>query len=491
MIFGQGLYNKTKGIFYFAAMNKRMLFLGLGPILFIGFNFIPFSNSQQAFVLGVLVWMLSWWMSNLIPLGVTALLPMILFPIGEVLEAKTVGALYGHPIIFLFLGGFALGLAIEKWNLHRRIALNILLRSGRSPERILLGTMGSTALLSMWISNTATTVMMLPIGLSLHQLLIEKMEDAKAARHFGIALMLGIAYAANIGGMATLIGTPPNLVLASLSSSVLEREVPFSNWMLFAMPLSLGLFFLVWYFLARILFPTKTIMLKGIEPMLNQELENLGPMKGAEKRVALILMAMAFLWIFRSQLNRFTSLEQLSDTIIAIAGMISLFLIPAQRKGRALLIEKDLGRLPWNIILLFGGGLSLAKALEVSQLVQSIAQVLVNSGWQSLLIISLLVCIFAVFLTEVMSNVALVSVFVPVAFIIARELGFDPWSLAVPLTLGASCAFMFPVATPPNAIVYSSGFLKTQDMARAGLIFNLLSILIISLYSYFLMPLIF
>ena len=365
------------------------------------------------------------------------------------------------------------------------------MRSGASPERILLGTMASTALLSMWISNTATTVMMLPIGLSLYQLLEEKMNNEKLARNFGIALMLGIAYSANIGGMATLIGTPPNLVFASLSSSVLEREVPFSNWMLFALPLSILLFTLVWLFLAKILFPTKNIQLKGIEPMLKTELQKLGKMSTSEKRVAGVLIIMAFAWIFRAQISQVPGFENLSDTIIAIAGMLALFLIPAEKKARALLTEKDLGKLPWNIILLFGGGLSLAKALEVSNVVQSIAEILVASGWQSLLIISLLICAFAVFLTEVMSNVALVSVFVPVAFIIANQMGFDAWTLAIPLTLGASCAFMFPVATPPNAIVYSSGFLRTQDMAKAGLIFNVISILIISFYSYYLIPIVF
>ncbi len=416
---------------------------------------------------------------------------MILFPLGGILDPKSVGALYGHPIIFLFLGGFALGLSIEKWNLHRRIALNILLKSGAAPERILLGAMASTALLSMWISNTATTVMMLPIGVSLYQLLEEKIEDEKAARNFGIALMLGIAYAANIGGMATLIGTPPNLVFASLSSNVLKMEVPFSNWMLFALPLSLVLFFIVWYILAKVLFRTREVKLNSIDPMLKAELQQLGKMTPSEKRVAVVLLVMAILWIFRAQLNHIPLLENLSDTNIAIAGMIALFLIPAGKKERALLTEKDLGKLPWNIILLFGGGLSLAKALEITEVVQSIAEVLVRSGWESLLVISLLICAFAVFLTEVMSNVALVSVFVPVAFIIAQQLGFDPWFLAIPLTLGASCAFMFPVATPPNAIVYSSGFLKTKDMARAGLIFNVISIILISFYSYFMIPLIF
>lgn len=472
-------------------MNKRILILSAGPILFFIIASLAPLSYEQNFVLASLAWMLAWWLSNRIPLGVTALLPLILFPLAGILSPKEVGALYGHPIIFLFLGGFALGLAIEKWNLHRRIALHILLRSGTSPNRILLGTMLATAALSMWISNTATTIMMLPIGLSLFQLLEEKMGNAKASKNFGIALMLGIAYSANIGGMATLIGTPPNLVFASLSNASLGREVAFSDWLLFAFPLSAVLFILVWFVLSKVLFPSKETSLQGIEPLLRGELKKLGKPSSAERKVAIVLGSMAIAWVFRAQLNQIQFLENLSDTLIAIAGLIVLFLLPLGSKGKALLNEQDLGRLPWNIILLFGGGLSLAKALEISKLVQTVAETLVSTGWSSLLIISLLICAFAVFLTEVMSNVALVSVFVPVAFIIASELGFDPWYLAIPLSLGASCAFMFPVATPPNAIVYSSGYIRTADMAKAGIIFNVISIVLISLYSYFMIPLIF
>jgi len=333
--------------------------------------------------------------------------------------------------------------------------------------------------------------MMLPIGLSLFRLLEDKLGDPKRARGFGLALMLGIAYAANIGGMSTLIGTPPNLVFASLSSSSLGREVAFADWILFALPLSFVLFITVWLMLCKVIFKLDGVTIDGIRPMLQSELDKLGPMSSSEKRVAGVLFTMAILWVFRAQLSNLSLFSGLSDTIIAIAGMIALFLIPSAKGQRALLVEKDLGKLPWNIILLFGGGMSLAKALEVSQVVQSIAEILLGSGWQSLLLISLLICAFAVFLTEVMSNVALVSVFVPVAFIIAQQLGMDEWALAIPLTLGASCAFMFPVATPPNAIVYSSGLIRTKDMARAGLIFNFLSVLMISLYSYYLIPLLF
>ncbi len=443
---------------------------------------------MQAQVIGTLAWMLIWWMSNLIPLGVTALLPLILFPILGILEPKAVGALYGHPIIFLFLGGFALGLAIEKWNLHRRIALNILKISGTGLPKILMGTMTATALLSMWISNTATTVMMLPIGLSLYHLISEKMSDEKASRNFAIALMLGIAYSANIGGMSTLIGTPPNLVLASFSSGSLEIDLAFADWLFFALPLCLLLLILLWFLLTKVLLKPK-FELDGIKDLINKELKGLGRMSMAEKRTAGVLAFMAISWILRAQINQIGGWERLSDTIIAISGMILLFIVPANGKAnKALLGQKDLGKLPWNIILLFGGGLSLAKALEVSKLVETAAHFILESGWQHQLIIILLITAFSIFLTEVMSNVALVSVFIPVSFIIARALGIAELGLAIPLTLGASCAFMFPIATPPNAIVYSSGLLKTKDMARMGFALNLISLILIGLYSYWLVP---
>lgn len=469
-------------------LRRKIIFLGIGPLAFLLLSKLNFLPQAQMQVLGILVWMLSWWMSNLIPLGVTALLPLILFPLLNLMEAKTVGALYGHPIIFLFLGGFALGLAIEKWNLHRRIALNILRLSGSSPARILLGTILATALLSMWISNTATTVMMLPIGLSLYQLLAQKLPESKSTKNLAISLLLGIAYAANIGGMSTLIGTPPNLVLASFSSSSLAVDLAFADWISFALPLCITLIIILWLLLAKVFYPVK-LKLEGIEAVLKEELSALGNMSSAERRTAIILGLMAFAWIFRSQINRIEALNSLSDTIIALSGMVLLFIIPANKQSeKSLLLAKDLGKLPWNIILLFGGGLSLAKALETSKLVESIADLIIASGWQNQLLILLIITAFAVFLTEVMSNVALVSVFIPVSFIIARSLGLDELSLAIPLTLGASCAFMFPIATPPNAIVYSSGLLNTKDMARTGLFLNLISILLIALYSYFLVP---
>lgn len=467
---------------------KGKLVLLVGPILFLLVQAIPGLAPLQLKVIGIMLWMLAWWISNQLPLGITALLPLIMFPILGVMDAKSIGALYGHPIIFLFLGGFAIGLAMEKWNLHRRIALNIVKWNGDSPSKILLGIMTAAALLSMWISNTATTVMMLPIGLSIIKLYESLPNQQKAAQSMAIPLFLGMAYAANIGGMSTLIGTPPNLVLASMSSEQGYPELSFSKWLAFALPLSMSLFLVCYGLLSRWLFRLERRPIDGLRTLILAQVNALGGMKSGEKRVAWLLTCTALLWIFRGLLNRVPGLENLSDTNIAIIAMISLFIVPAGKKAESLLVRRDISHLPWNIVLLFGGGLSLAKAMEISEVVLLVRTIIEGSNFQSLLLITLIITLFSIFLTEVMSNVALVSVFIPVVFIISENLGFDHYALAIPLTLGASCAFMLPIATPPNAIAFSSNYLRVKDMTKAGLILNLVAWLLIALYSYWLLP---
>lgn len=440
-------------------------------------------------MLGILGWMLSWWISSALPIGVTALLPMVLFPLCGILDLPSTTANYANPVIYLFFGGFVLGLAIEKWHLHRRIALNIIRLTGEAPKRVILGSMLATALLSSIISNTATTVMMLPIGMSVVSLLGNKLKG-NDARNFAITLMLGIAYAANIGGMSTLIGTPPNLVLAGLTREAQLTELGFAQWFFFALPLVVLLFILVYVINTRVVFPVRIKSLEGIKSLIHQELKALGKISSGEKRVILVVSGTALLWIFRAQLQKIPFLADLNDTIIAVAASMVLFALPAQ-KGRykeRILVWEDTKKLPWGILLLFGGGISLARGMEETQIVNVIAEWIASGSYASPLLIVLLVTLFAVFLTEVMSNVALVSVFIPVAFVIARQLGLDELSLAIPLTLGASCAFMFPISTPPNAIVYSSGNLKMSDMAKTGLLLNLLCIICIALYGYFVGP---
>ncbi|HBF21892.1 MAG: anion transporter [Owenweeksia sp.] len=440
----------------------------------------------QVRMIGVLLWMLLWWITSALPVGVTALLPIVLFPMLDILNLKDTTANYANPVIYLFLGGFILGLAIEKWNLHKRIALNIMKISGEKPSRIVLGSMLATALLSMWISNTATAVMMLPIGMSVVKLLNKQFEDHSGGQNFALTIMLGIAYAANIGGIATLIGTPPNLVLASIVSESDMPALSFAQWLFFALPLSAILFIFTYWINSHLIFPIRIKRLKGIRELITTELLTMGGIQRGEKRVLIVMLGAALLWIFRAQLSLVPGLENLSDPVIAIFASIALFAWPSgSEKGEPLLVWKDTKKLPWGILLLFGGGISLAKGLEVTNIVDLVGEWISNSPIQSALFSILLVCAFSVFLTEVMSNVALVSVFIPVSFVIARNLGLSEMQLALPLTVGASCAFMFPISTPPNAIVFSSGYIRMNQMARSGILLNLICVVIISLYCYF------
>lgn len=436
-------------------------------------------------MLATAFWMLSWWIGNAVPIGITALLPIILFPMLGILDIKSTTANYAHPVIYLFLGGFMLGLAIEKWNLHKRIALNILKVSGNKPANIVLGSMLATSLLSMWISNTATTIMMLPIGMSIIKLINSRLDTKKQKRNFSLSILLGIAYSANIGGIATLIGTPPNLVLASLAEEAGIQDITFSSWFFFAFPLVILLFIVCYLLISKIIFPSKSKDIGDIKKLISQELESLGKVSSGEKRVSIILVTTALLWVFRAQLNQISFLENLSDTIIAIITTVLLFAIPSGRDSGPILIWSDSKKLPWGILLLFGGGLALAKGLSVSNIVLDIGNWISENSGSALLLLIFLICAFAIFLTEVMSNVALVSVFIPVSFVIAEGFGINGLQLAIPLTIGASCAFMFPISTPPNAVVFASEKIKMKDMAKTGFVLNLLCLLIISLYCYF------
>jgi sodium-dependent dicarboxylate transporter 2/3/5 len=465
-------------------MSSSHLKIISGPALFALCLLLGDAEDIQVRMIASMLWMLAWWVTNAIPIGATALLPILLFPMLGILDLRSTTINYGNPVIYLFLGGFVLGLGIEKWNLHRRIALNIMRVSGESPNRVILGSMLATALLSMWISNTATTIMMLPIGMSVVSLLGDRITNEKASRNFGITLMLGIAYAANIGGITTLIGTPPNLVLSSILAEQNIINIGFSEWLLFAFPLVAVLFALVYFVNTRLVFPIKAGPLTGAGELISKELQQLGRMSTPEKRVGLIMLITALLWIFRGQVIHIPGLENLSDPAIAIAAAIAMFAFPAGEKQKPLLDWKDTRRLPWGILLLFGGGISLAKGMEATDIVGLVGNWISSSEFQHPLVIILIVGVFAVFLTEVMSNVALVSVFVPVSFVIAGNLGMAQTELAIPLTIAASCAFMLPISTPPNAIVFGSGYLQIQHMARTGLLLNIFCVIIITLYSW-------
>lgn len=477
------------GFAIFAAVQKSPWIIAFGPLAFTVIALALPLEGPAASMLGILSWMLIWWISEVVPIGVTALLPLILFPLTGIMSLEAVSDNYANPIIFLFFGGFVLGLAIEKWNLHRRIALLILQRSGPAPRRIILGAMAASFGLSMWISNTSTTVMMLPIGLSLITLLSEEL-PARTARSLAMALLLGIAYAANVGGMATLIGTPPNLVWASLLEKHQGIEWGFARWFIFALPLALLLFGVLYLLLSRVFFRLSSQQFPGIAILLRDELARLGPATKAEKRVALVLLVTASLWIGRNFIQELPGLAGLSDPLIAVAAAVSLFLVPVGGRGpkvQRVLHWEDASRLPWGILLLFGGGLSIAAGLERTDLVQTIGMGIGSLDFAHPLLLIFTVTALALGLTEVMSNVALVSVFIPVTIVLAQSLEQDVVQLTIPLTLAASCAFMFPISTPPNAIVFSSGKIAMSQMIRVGIWLNLISIVLISLYSWFLL----
>lgn len=468
---------------------KRLTQLITGPALF-GLAFlIPLSNVQCS-TIGIIAWMIAWWVGRPIPIGATSLLPMILFPMAGVGTLKEVATNYAHPIIYLFFGGFILGLAIEKWSLHKRFSLSILKRSGNNPKRIILAGMLATSVMSMWISNTASTLMMLPIGISMIELLESRLADKGSRINFGICLLLGLAYAANVGGMTTLIGTPPNLVLAAFAQESLDIEIGFSTWFIMALPLVAILFFLAYLVLTKLVFPIKGTPIEGVKQLVHDEFEKLGKPGIAEKRVQLVFLSTALLWIFRAQLNKIPGFDFLNDSIIAVLSAVSLFIIP-DGKGKALMNWSDTKKLPWDILLLFGGGLSIASMIKASGLVEEVGTLIGSGDSYTWILLILFLTALAIFLTEGMSNLALVSVLIPVLFTVAPLLGGDPLELAIPVTLAASCAFMLPIATPPNAIVFSSERMTMPNMIQAGFVMNLICIIIIAVYTFMVVPLLF
>ena len=436
-------------------------------------------SSEQGLTLAAAVWMLVWWVSEAVPIAVTSLLPIVLFPALGLMDVGEAASSYGSHYVFLFLGGFLIAISLEKWNLHERLALGVLLRAGNSRRRLVGGFMVATALLSMWISNTATALMMLPIALSV----ISQVPGPKGDR-FPLALLLGTAYAANIGGFTTLVGTPPNVAMAGIYFDQTGKEVPFFAWMLFAFPMGVVLLLAVHWMLTRWLTPVAKGPIGTSGTWFREELARLGSVTMAERRVGWVFGLTAMLWMIRRPLNEGLGLN-LDDTGIAMAGGLALFLIRSDRRGGAPLLEwKDTQRLPWDILLLFGGGLTLARALGNAGLIEALADGLAGSGTWPWWAVAAALTAMGLLLTEVMSNLALTVVFVPVVIGLAERLGLPPLLFAVPLTLASSCAFMLPMATPPNAIVFGSGRVRIRDMARVGLWLNGLAIALIVAISW-------
>lgn len=473
-------------------MSARKIGLALGPLLFALIWFfvrpegLPPAGTA---VLAVTAWMAVWWITEAIPIAVTALLPMVLFPLLNVMPAGDATAAYGHYIVFLFLGGFMLAMAFERWNLHRRIALATIYLIGSDLQFIILGTMVATAGLSMWISNTATSVMMLPIAMAIASQLRDDpgtKEDENAV--FGKALMLAIAYAASIGGMGTLIGTPVNGVLVGQLESVFGVEIGFLEWFSIGFPLVVVLLAICWWYLTRVAFKLPKGGFSGGRQEIRRLQTEQGPMTVQEKRVLVVFILTAVAWIIRKPVLAGMLGLNLNDTVIAIAAAILMFLIPGG-KGRGLLTWDEAVKLPWGVVLLMGGGFALADGFAAADLAAYVAENVSIPEGVSLLVVVVIIVTVVNFLTEITSNVATTAMLLPVLAAAALPLGIHPYALMVPATLAATCAFMLPVATPPNAVVFGSGYLTIPDMVRAGFRLNIISILIISLACYLLLPL--
>ena len=467
--------------------------LVLGPLLFT-FTLLFFKpeglSPEGVAVLATTIWVAIWWILEVVPIAVTAMLPIILFPITGAMELSTTTAAFGHKYVFLYIGGFVLAIAIEKWNLHKRIALTVINIIGTSVSKIILGFMIATAFLSMWISNTATTVMMLPIGMAII-LQLKDNPNTKVDENeiFGKALMLSIAYSASIGGVATLIGTPPNLIFAGILEEQYNVEMTFSKWIIYGLPISIILLFICWKYMTTVAFSFTQKDFPGGKAEIKRLLKNLGKISYEEKTVLIVFCITAFLWMTRSFLIS-KLIPAIDDTIIAMASATILFILPTKkRKEKKIINWESAVKLPWGILLLFGGGLALAEGFKTSGLAVWIgAQV---TQFENLPLFALLfVLILAVnFLTEITSNLATTAMLLPVIAPIALILDVHPFTLMVGITVAASCAFMLPVATPPNAIVFGSGYLKIPDMMRTGILMNVISVILITLITYYLLPL--
>jgi len=466
------------------ATLRRRLGLAAGVVLCVGLLLLPAPEgldpaAWRTAAVGSL--MAVWWITEALPIAATALVPLVLLPLLGVTDIDGATTPYANPLIFLFMGGFIIAQAMQTWNLHRRIALGIVRWVGVNPSSIVVGFILASAFLSMWVSNTATALMMLPIGLSIIELTRERLEEGDAAPHFAVVLLLSIAYACNVGGMGTLIGTPPNALLAGFFSESYGVEVGFAQWMIVGLPLVAVALPSIYGVLTWV-YPLELEQLPGGAAIIDEERAKLGVISTAETRVAVVFGATALLWMTRPLLSDFV--PGLSDAGIAITASLALFLIPAGTEDRALLTWPDAEALPWGVLLLFGGGLSLAAAISDTGLAKWMGQgVNALGGWP---VLAVLVCAVAliVALTEITSNTATTAAFLPILGAVAVGIGENPFLLAVPAALGASCAFMLPVATPPNAIVYGSDLLTIPQMSRAGVWLNLLFIVLVTVLAY-------
>ncbi len=448
---------------------------------------VVFTSAGRV-TLGIMIWMALWWLTEAVDISVTALLPIALFPILGIASIKAATAPYANEYIFLFMGGFLIALSMQRWGLDRRIALITLKLVGNKPVNMIGGFMLVTAVLSAFVSNTATTAMMLPIALSVIDL-VRRNKTASADRNFALCLMLGVAYAASIGGIATIIGTPPNAILAGFIKETYGETISFARWLMIGVPLAVVFLPITWFLLTRVLYPIRLERIEGGRELIAREHAQLGPMKPGEWVTLIVFLLAAIAWIFRTIIER--HIPGVSDPGIAIIAAMLLFVIPVDlKKGTFTMNWSTATKLPWGILILFGGGLSLAAAVKVNGVAQFIGSTVPTlqglaetQGLRTLLLI-VLVTTGVIFLTELTSNTATTTTLLPILAAIAVGLGLHPYLLIVPAAIAASCAFMMPVATPPNAIVFGSGYITIPQMCKAGLWLNLIGIVLVTLLAY-------
>jgi sodium-dependent dicarboxylate transporter 2/3/5 len=479
---------------------KYLLFFAAPIIAVILISFVQLdpNNPSVTATLAIAIWIATWWVTEIIPIGITSLLPIVLFPLFGVMNGKAVSSSYFNHIIFLFIGGFMVALAIQRWNLHKRIALVILNFVGNSPGKLLFGFMFTTAFLSMWISNTATAMLMVPIIISIiHKL--EIINGKKAVQLFSIGLLLAIAYSASIGGITTLVGTPPNLSFARIFEIYFPNapEISFSKWMMFALPITIIMFAVTWIYLYFV-FVKKTDSWKTVgNNELKEELRQLGPMSYEEKMVGIVFLLLALLWISRANIvigsfkiigwsSLFNNPSYINDGTIAITMAIILFLIPSKSEKNSFLMDwKTAEKLPWEIILLFGGGFALANGFKESGLSAWFGNELMFLGELSPILLILIISFLITFLTEITSNTATVETILPILAGIAISLNINPLLFMIPATVSGSFAFMLPVATAPNAIIFGTKRVTIFKMAQTGFVLNIIGIIVVTLVTYF------
>jgi len=476
--------------------TARVIGLLTGPALCLIICLLPgdLVSPVADKVLGVAAWIVSWWITEAVSISVTALLPLLLFPLLGISTMRDVSVHYGDPVIFLFFGGFIIALAMEKVHLHKRIALSIIRLTGTSPNRVILGFMIATGLLSMWISNTATTLVMLPIAVSVIDLLRNDGDGfTNGDRNFALSIMLGIAYSANIGGVATLIGTPPNMVMAGFINQQYETSISFFRWMMLGIPFAIIMTAILYVVMVKWMYPNHLGHdAEAGKLVIRQELQKLGSWSPDEKRVMGVFLFAILLWTIREPMSKQFSWFTLSDTGVAMLAALLIFALPTDLKNMKFVLDwSDTKTLPWGILILFGGGLALADGMSDAGLIDEIGNFVHTLNNWPLWVISGFLILVVLFMTELMSNVALVTIFLPVAAGIASGLGIPFQHLLIPITMAASCAFMLPMATPPNAIVFASGHVKVRQMVRIGVVLNLISVLLLAVLAATLIPYLF